>query len=361
MGWNLATLATFSETDRTNNLDAMRLVGALLVVIGHAFVLTDHLPVPRLAGIPIQAIGVFVFFSISGYLIARSWHHDPALGPFLIKRALRIFPALAATVLITALVIGPAVSSLVPADYFTTPGAWSYLSSLSLVPQYELPGVFADNPLPTVNGSLWTLGLEFVCYLIVAVVGLVARRHAWAGFACLAVVAICLARLAPEPAAWARSFGETAIYFAVGTLIYWVGPERLLSLVTVAAIVPVWIVCGALWPDVGVVLSWLAIPVVSLAVGLRRTPVLRRAARFGDLSYGVYLWGYVVQQVVVQYFGALPIALNLAIVVPITAALALGSWHTIEKRALRLKPRAAAERRVLVVPGVWGPVGGTLL
>ena len=67
MGWNLATLAPFAETDRTNNFDAMRLVGAVLVVVGHAFVLTDHLPVPRLAGIPIQAIGVFVFFSISGY------------------------------------------------------------------------------------------------------------------------------------------------------------------------------------------------------------------------------------------------------------------------------------------------------
>ena len=83
----------------------------------------------------------------------------------------------------------------------------------------------------------------------------------------------------------------------------------------------------------------LAIPAVVVFVGTRSWPVLRRAGRFGDLSYGIYLWGWPVQQVVATRLGphagyATLLATSLAVVVPLAAL----SWHLVEKRALRAKP-----------------------
>jgi peptidoglycan/LPS O-acetylase OafA/YrhL len=82
-----------------------------------------------------------------------------------------------------------------------------------------------------------------------------------------------------------------------------------------------------------------------LAFGTYTTPVVRRVSRFGDPSYGLYIWAFPVQQSVVAVFGPLPLAVNLLLVVPITAALAYASWHLIERRALALKGRrrSAAE------------------
>jgi peptidoglycan/LPS O-acetylase OafA/YrhL len=73
-------------------------------------------------------------------------------------------------------------------------------------------------------------------------------------------------------------------------------------------------------------------------------PVVR-AARFGDLSYGLYIYGWPVEQWLVRLNGgtlAWPTLFALAL--PLTAAVAFLSWHLVEARALSLKP--ANPRRV---------------
>ena len=161
---------------RSNNFDALRMVGALLVVVGHGLLLTDAGRVPRIAGIPLHTLGLFIFFTISGYLIAGSWQRNPSLSAFLRNRALRLFPALIVVVMVTVLLIGPLVTSLSSLEYVVHPQTRAYLANIVMISQYELPGVFAENPHSNaVNGVLWTLGLEFVCYLLTAVIGLFAR------------------------------------------------------------------------------------------------------------------------------------------------------------------------------------------
>ena len=94
-----------------------------------------------------------------------------------------------------------------------------------------------------------------------------------------------------------------------------------------------------------------------LAVGLASTPYVRRASRYGDLSYGLYLWAFPVQQLVIDLWGVQRMSVNLLIVTAITAALALVSWHVVEHPSLKLKDRLV--RRLTRPRAEPAPAAGT--
>src|SRR5205823_7823377 len=73
----------------------------------------------------------------------------------------------------------------------------------------------------------------------------------------------------------------------------------------------------------------------------RRLPAVR-AARFGDLSYGLYIYGWPIEQCVVYFSGATaPWWQVLVISVAAAAPTAFISWHAIERRCRwRARPRA---------------------
>lgn len=102
------------ERARTNNLDLVRLFGAALVIYGHAYPIAGAAS-PGFAANGVATIGVKIFFSIRGYLVALSWLRDPHLGRFLLRRSLRIFSALIVVVLLSALVLGPVRSRTISA------------------------------------------------------------------------------------------------------------------------------------------------------------------------------------------------------------------------------------------------------
>src|SRR5581483_536908 len=149
-----------------NIFDFVRLIGAALVIYGHAFVLTGSAP-PAFLGNGVHTIGVKIFFVVSGYLVAQSWLRDRNLVRFVCRRVLRIFPALAAVVLLTVAVLGPVMTSLPLAAYFSAPAVPLYLRNILLYINYGLPGVFLHNTYPSaVNGSLWSLPAEVSLYLL---------------------------------------------------------------------------------------------------------------------------------------------------------------------------------------------------
>jgi peptidoglycan/LPS O-acetylase OafA/YrhL len=272
-----------------------------------------------------------VFFSISGYLITASWLRSPQVRRFLAARVLRIFPALVVVVLITIFVIGPLITT--SRAYFSSAQTWGYLQNVTLLAVYELPGVFEDLPRPVVNGSLWSLGPEFVCYLCVLVLGLAVARYPRARAVLLTLLFIGVYVVAPEPL---RFIAGSMAFFGVGSII---ASLRIpLPLWPALPALVVWVVVGSLLPSLAVPVAWLVVPYAVVALGTRSTPVLRRFGRFGDVSYGTYLWGYPVQQTVNVVFGILPLWLDLLVVVPLTLGIAWISWHVVEKRALALKP-----------------------
>src|SRR3984893_10721087 len=129
---------------RSNNFDFLRLIGAVLVIYGHASPLTGTVS-PGFAANGVATIGVKIFFVISGYLVALSWLRDGNLARFLLRRCLRIFPALVAVVILTVLVLGPLLTTQPLSAYFNNPLVTFYLRNIALYINYSLPGVFEHN------------------------------------------------------------------------------------------------------------------------------------------------------------------------------------------------------------------------
>lgn len=345
-----------TKAHASNNFDFIRLMAASLVIVGHAYPLLGHEGLPYFLHTSISTYAVKVFFALSGFLIVASWTHDPHARRFLLKRVLRIFPALILVVLLSAFVLGPLVTRLPLAEYFGHSMFGDYFMNLRLYIAYSLPGVFETNTYPNaVNGSLWSLPAEFFMYLLVLGSGLLARWLSVAGFAVVwgaltaAFFGLNLAEVHYQTG-WTAgmvvyatpviSVIEVGPYFMVGGCIQLA--RRWLPLSPVAALV-LMAGCVAIAQS-GVYAEPLFILVTSysvIALGSASTPVLRRFGRWGDLSYGVYLYGFPVAQTLSWAFGdRLPFAAHILLALAISAVFAFASWHLVEKRAMRIKPKA---------------------
>jgi len=159
---------------RKNNFDLIRVIAALCVLVSHQFALSG-LPEPSVLGVQsLGGVGVLVFFSISGFLIAKSWDLDPSVWRFTIRRLLRIWPGYAVAIILTATVLGPFLSTMSVHDYYAHPFFHDYFLNLRFQLRDELPLQFPGNKLPTaINGSLWTIPLELKCYVAFGVLGIV--------------------------------------------------------------------------------------------------------------------------------------------------------------------------------------------
>jgi peptidoglycan/LPS O-acetylase OafA/YrhL len=336
------TLGTRSR-GRDNAFDVLRLLGATLVLMSHSFVLAGVVE-PKLGDSSLGVLGVEIFFTISGFLVTASWLSDPRLRAFLAKRALRILPALVATLAVCAFLLGPLLSTLGAGSYLGGTGMLSYVvdNVVAVVSagtvkdvSYVLPGVFTDNPTDSINGSLWTLPVEVRAYVLVLGFGLFGILTRWLWPAVLAGLALVVA-----------GAGESTlliVMFLVASLMY-VHRDRIplrgsLAMLALAA----WLVC--VWFPQGAVVVAVSVPYLVLFVAYTAPAALRRLTRRGDISYGVYLIAFPVQQTVVLALGPdVPVLVVIALSLPVTFALAILSWRFVEKPALRLKRVAVGAR-----------------
>lgn len=330
--------------DRANNFDFLRVAAAFAVLLSHQFALSGR-PEPMILASSWGGLGVLVFFAISGYLVGGSWQQDPHPGRFAARRLLRIWPGLAVAVLLVALVLGPLVTTLPPRAYFASPQLRDYMHMLGLWEfKSQLPGVFAQNPVAgSVNGSLWTIPIEVGCYLALAGIGVLGLlRRAW--LALLVFGAVCVwffgfFRIGYDQPI--RMTLQMGIVFFTGACLWITRPwwwTRRLALAAVAAVLA-WLLWHNGWQEPAFTLG---LPVAVVLAGTAATPVLRRFGRFGDISYGLYIFAYPVQQTVIALTGnRLTVGEGGAASTAVTVLLAFLSWHFVEKRALALKPPAA--------------------
>lgn len=342
------------DHSRGNNFDFLRIVAAFLVLVSHQFAL-NGLPEPAIFRMSLGTFAVLVFFSVSGFLVSQSWRHDPNAIRFLAKRFLRIWPGLAVVTLLAAFVLGPLVSTLDAQAYFAHADLRDFLRNLKVTTvRYVLPGVFEDNVHPrAVNGSLWTIPLEVRCYfalLVAGVVGLMARR--WTIALGLAAFGIYFLGFAFDPKNYQYHF---AIYFFAGACLdlyrrHWEAQPTWL-LAAAGALSVAFHLLGA--DHVALVFL---IPAFVVVIGTRSTPVIRRFGRYGDVSYGVYIYAFPVQQTLVWMAGKdFPFAAGLAIAAVTTLACAFLSWHLVEHPALRLKSRLP---RSMAIPKLFKRAAG---
>jgi peptidoglycan/LPS O-acetylase OafA/YrhL len=242
-------------------------------------------------------------------------------------------------VLFCTFVLGLMLTRLGASDYLSAPGTWRHLlGSLTLLRiDAPLPGVFEDNAMRTVNGSLWTLPGELEMYAYVVLFGLLGAYRARWRFACLlgALSAIALWRPPMLRLVSHADFYPLAAFFAFGALC-WVYRERVvLSGAVLLALVAA---CVALYDHPAY--PWVFGAATAYgALWLAYTPVLQGFNRAGDYSYGVYLYGFPCQQLVAHAWpGAGPWRM-LALALPLALGCAIVSWHCIEQPFLRLKPK----------------------
>jgi peptidoglycan/LPS O-acetylase OafA/YrhL len=337
---------------RSNGFDVLRLLAAAMVIFGHAYPLTGNVA-PGLLANGIQTIGVKIFFVISGYLITKSWQSDPNLYRFWLKRALRIMPGLTCLCLVTVFILGPLISTLGVADYLSNPGTGFYFWNLLLYPIYQLPGVFQGNIYgPAVNGSLWSLPVEVAMYIGVPVIvsryvliGKIATPLVAAG---LLLASIIFVRLSPRVVPivfWGSSLTSTmdaAFYFYAGATFAVHRLERFASLpaaIAAFAIAAV-VVNHYVWGELALAV---VLPFTVIAIGITSITPLERMLHGRDYSYGLYLYGFVVQQEVVHLLGPLTPLRNAILSLPIALLCSIVSWHLVEKQALSIKPRRSAD------------------
>jgi len=348
-----------------NHFDAMRLAFSFMVVFGHCFVITAGISLEHPWGDPTGdwihrlthgqvfggTLGVDFFFLISGFLVTRSWQRAPGPGNYALRRVLRIYPAFLVVVCVGALLVGP--WSIGPEPYFRRFQPLAFAQSALLLQQPAMPAVFLHNPLPNEsNGSLWTIRYEATCYLMVALFGaLGVYRRPWIVVGLfLATLSVAFAQVNgfPNLLSYSREiypFGIPGMwpnllcFFLAGMVLCLYAhripyDRRLAGLATAAVVVACFDGAELLLPVFGAYLIFY--------LALRPAPGLERLTRRGDLSYGVYLYAFLIQQSWTQAFPEVFVRspyLLFAATVPPTLACAFLSWHWVEKRPLRWKRR----------------------
>lgn len=317
----------FTES-RRDNFNAIRLALAIGVLFSHSFPMVGA-PEPILMGHSLGNFCVHMFFAISGYMISQSFIRSRSLARYALHRILRIVPAL-----------------LVAMLYTRALSFWF--------------GHFATNPIPNImNGSLWTIPWEIVCYVLVGMagtLGILTTGRYNVFFAAVLVFAFADARWSNESY---LVLMPLMLVFAGGSFLaiyedslnihraalfaflaaFLVQTERSLHLVqrTVDAI-PWPYGSGSEFLTVFTLLYLFAVPVLALWFGRYTPPVL---ALHTDLSYGAYVYAWPVQQVVVALFAMGGWVLHPLVLFPAalvgTLLLAWPSWVLVERPALRLK------------------------
>jgi peptidoglycan/LPS O-acetylase OafA/YrhL len=357
-------------TTPKNNFEFLRLIFAVFVLVTHSYELAgqsffDFLFAHTDFQVGFSYIGVRGFFVISGYLIFQSLLRSKDVLDYFWKRILRIFPGLLVVLVITVL-LGAVVYEGAAGGYWTSAKMWSYIpNNLLLYPfQPAIPGVFESNVYPKViNGSLWTICYEFTCYLGLAMLFLVRKAvpgiMKWLLLAMFLFVGVFSILYPDELYHYSifingRDLFELSSYFLGGTLLAAFRYERFKWLDWATVISVVVLVISVLLGQFLHGFHYLFLPLVVIGFGIRSTPILRDIGhKVGDLSYGIYIYGFLVQQTLMHFFKLDYLSLFFA-TVPITLILGYASWHLVEKRALKLKnwrPTGWLERKIGIRKG----------
>lgn len=336
------------SANRKNNFDFLRLLFSSLVIFSHSFPLTktdEVLLELTNHQVDFGSLSVDVFFIISGYLIFNSLKFSRTPANYLFKRCLRLFPALFFMLVISLLIL---ILVYTGDDIFKQQDFYSYLpNNLSLYRiQYHVSNVFESNPYPkAVNGSLWSLPYEFTMYLFLLLLYPLKNNRKLA----LAVLVLCFLisffTVTFYPTFLSKLFGyirldsvqmyRLAAFFISGSILSLLNLERINNSKVKIALISLLVL--SLLFNFYPVASYVLLPVLVLLIGVSYSKTLAWFPdKFGDISYGIYIYGFVIQQALMNYFDLNPYGLTIFTII-ITYILSYFSWHFVEKKFLKYK------------------------
>jgi peptidoglycan/LPS O-acetylase OafA/YrhL len=333
-----------------NNFGLLRLFFATLVIVSHSAEIIDgnrsREALTAIFGkMTFGELAVDAFFLVSGYLIAKSYERSASIIGYVKKRVCRIYPGFLVAFCISVFVIGPFVGAEVT--------GWKHLArtvgeALTLRAP-SVPG-FIGLPYPSLNGAMWSIAIEFRCYLFVILFGVFGLyRRRWI----LIILSSCLlisneAELKPWlPKAIVLVTGDLPILirmlgvFCVGTLFYLYRREVPYNRVIAVGATVALLFClsksilaeSALAIFGGYLIFWIALHFKSEA--------LQRINGTDDISYGVYLYAWPVQSCLVYFLGPRSPWLLTTMTIPIVYAIGFASWKIVEQRFVRTTKKEA--------------------
>lgn len=348
---------------RRNSLNLFRLILAAMVLFAHSFYITGRGVGPQLHGENLGGWAVAGFFVLSGFLITRSRLRTSS-GEYLLHRIARIFPAFLVCLVVIAFVFAP-IAALIErgtlAGFLTTqvtPLQYVWSNLTLYIDSYTIGTTLESVPYPGAwNGSLWTLFYEFLCYILVWVLGGIAlfrRSGLFAGAAWLVSVLVWIAIPLAQRLGLDESFflfAKLAPFFLGGAFVYFIVDRSGISTplgVGALAVGAVLVVGVPRWggqvaaPFLAYGLLWLS-SVVPQPAWIARN----------DVSYGFYIYAWPVQQLaVLAGASALGLPVYIAVTVVVTFVLAWLSWVAIERRAMMwARPRGDHLRPPQTLPG----------
>ncbi len=334
--------------DRGDNYLPLRHLAALMVIYGHSYALARQVTgqsdiiAKLMPGFYAGNLAVYLFFAISGYLVTLSLLRHPGLWRYVRNRVLRVYPAYFVCLLVCVFAIGLAFTNLPAAEYLGAEGTWRYLlrNLQPITLAWHLPGVFENNPYPkVVNGTLWSLGLEVRWYFYLGLLAaLTVVRRRWL----FTVVALAVIGYGgwewwngkPDANEY-RALSQT--YLIAALCAHWrhriSASHATMASFAIAAIV--------LHGSRGFGPAAVAAAIYFTFWAAYRLPAMRWPGGH-DYSYGLFLYGFPVQQSLLALFPALTPLQLLPLSAACAFALAVLSWRLVERPALRFKPSHAS-------------------
>lgn len=327
---------------KSENLHFMRFLAAILVIISHSF----PFGMGSLEGewfieltnsqLTMGGFAVSIFFFCGGYLITMSMEKSKSTFKYFEARIIRLIPPLFFVTFILV-ILGGLLTNLSPIEYYTSAGTWKYLLNSIFILTHNLPGVFVGNINGSaVNGALWTLPVEFVCYVLCFIaykLGLInKKRFPWSvPLVILGTIAVWkIGGMIPL----AREVIRPVLLFYIG-MGYWIYREHILLSTKYALIAVIgFILCFIL--NLGNVGMLFFFPYIMMTLWFGTKQCSSKIGKLGNYSYGIYLWGCPVQQTLVQLMGGqMNPYINFLLAIPIAILFGMITYEVAEKRFLR--------------------------
>jgi peptidoglycan/LPS O-acetylase OafA/YrhL len=335
---------------QANNFDLLRILFAWFVIVSHAYVLNGDGATDPLFELTQQTflfsfIGVKGFFIISGYLIFKSMMVSTSIFEYLVKRVLRIFPALAVVLLITLVAVYFVYPTNLP-PFFSNKEVYAYFlgNVILFKPHFFISGIFSGLPSSAINGSLWTIEYEFFFYLFILFFFFIRSQKKQLIIALSVVVVLFLVvRLFFYDWTVQTHFFipleplfDLGSYFLMGSLLSCFDFDNIPAKNTIAAVL-LMALAASVYFKVGHTVVYFTLPFLVIYVGKQTSKVATWVhASIGDPSYGIYLYAFPLQQLLIYWYR--PSTLILFLVSTIGAFIfGYLSWIFIEKKALALK------------------------
>ncbi|SFZ92953.1 Peptidoglycan/LPS O-acetylase OafA/YrhL, contains acyltransferase and SGNH-hydrolase domains [Flaviramulus basaltis] len=334
---------------KDNNFDFLRFLFAVFVVISHAYALSgvnessEWFHQISNGQIVLSQLGLSGFFIISGYFIFQSLQRSKSFFSYYKKRFLRLFPALFFVLLLT-LILAPFVYKS-EISFFQNKEVYSYLPYNLLLYFFQsgIKGIFDTNAYHAINGSLWTIRYEFSLYVAIGLLYFFRNDFKGVRILIAAVFAILIItynffieRFAGSSILGMQGYHilNLGTFFVCGSLLASFNFEEIKS--SILLIITIIVFALAIYFNFYNYIKHIVFPIMVLLIGFAPLPFFSTFGKIGDLSYGIYIYSFPVQQTMIYFFD-----LNVyqLIIYSLMVSIMFGylSWHFVEKKALAYK------------------------